>query len=91
MDFRIIGLALFTVFLAEFGDKTQLLVLSLSAKEGKLWSVFIGSAIALTITSLIAAWLGSILFKYLPVQWIRVGAGLFFILFGIITIIGARE
>ncbi len=91
MDLKIIGMALFTVFIAELGDKTQLLILTLAAKEGKVFSVFLGAFIALGIASLLAALLGSILFKYLPTMWIKFGAGLFFILFGVITIIQAKK
>jgi putative Ca2+/H+ antiporter (TMEM165/GDT1 family) len=90
MDWKPLILAFTTVFLAEFGDKTQLLILSLAAKEGRTLATFLGAALALSLTSLIAAWLGSIVFKLLPPNWIRIIAGVFFIFFGVITLLSRK-
>jgi putative Ca2+/H+ antiporter (TMEM165/GDT1 family) len=91
MDWKSLVLAFTTVFLAEFGDKTQLLILSLAAKEGRFLATFLGAALALSLTSLIAAWLGSIVFKLLPPTWIRIIAGVFFIFFGVITLLSKNN
>ncbi len=54
MDFKLVTTAFVTVFLAELGDKTQLTTLSLSSAPGARWSVFVGSASALVLSSLLA-------------------------------------
>ncbi|AFZ31336.1 protein of unknown function UPF0016 [Gloeocapsa sp. PCC 7428] len=47
-----------TIFLAEFGDKTQLSTLLMSAESQSPWIVFSGAAVAMVITSLLGVLLG---------------------------------
>ena len=54
-----------TIFLAEMGDKTQLVTLLMSAESQAPWIVFIGSALALVATSLIGVSIGYWLSKKL--------------------------
>ena len=54
-----------TIFLAEMGDKTQLVTLLMSAESQAPWTVFIGSALALVATSLIGVSIGYWLSKKL--------------------------
>lgn len=54
----VFGSTFLTVFLAEFGDKTQLSILFMSAESQAPWIVFAGSAFALVATSLIGVLLG---------------------------------
>lgn len=57
-----------TIFLAEMGDKTQLVTLLMSAESQAPWIVFIGAALALIATSLIGVILGYWLSKKLSPQ-----------------------
>ena len=57
-----------TIFLAEMGDKTQLVTLLMSAESQAPWIVFIGAAFALIATSLIGVYLGYWLSKKLTPQ-----------------------
>lgn len=54
-----------TIFLAEMGDKTQLVTLLMSAESKSPWIVFAGSAIALILTSLLGVLIGYWLAKKL--------------------------
>jgi Ca2+/H+ antiporter, TMEM165/GDT1 family len=54
-----------TIFLAEMGDKTQLVTLLMSAESQSPWIVFIGAAIALITTSLLGVLIGYWLSKKL--------------------------
>jgi putative Ca2+/H+ antiporter (TMEM165/GDT1 family) len=54
-----------TIFLAEMGDKTQLVTLLMSAESQSPWIVFIGSALALIATSLMGVFIGYWLSKKL--------------------------
>lgn len=54
-----------TIFLAEMGDKTQLVTLLMSAESQSPWIVFFGSAIALVMTSLLGVLIGYWLAKRL--------------------------
>jgi putative Ca2+/H+ antiporter (TMEM165/GDT1 family) len=47
-----------TIFFAEFGDKTQLSTLLMSAESQSPWIVFGGAAIAMVTTSLLGVLLG---------------------------------
>ncbi len=82
--------ALVYVFLAEIGDKTQLMTLGFSARyEGRI--VLAGVFIATGLINLISVALGSSLGHLLPVFWINLVAGLAFIIFGIWELIPEKE
>ena len=72
-----------TVFLAEFGDKTQIATLLLSAQSGKPWIVFLGSAMALVLSSLLAVVIGRWLSAKLPQETFAYSAGFLMISLGI--------
>ena len=57
-----------TIFLAEMGDKTQLVTLLMSAESQAPWIVFLGAAIALLTTSLLGVLVGYWLAKKLAPQ-----------------------
>ena len=57
-----------TIFLAEMGDKTQLVTLLMSAESQSPWIVFLGAAIALLTTSLLGVLVGYWLAKKLAPQ-----------------------
>ena len=89
MDYKIVWMTFGMVFLAELGDKTQLATFCLSADCDPKFSVFIGSAAALVLSALIAVFLGGTISKYIPQQYIKFGAGIFFLVAGIWTLVSA--
>jgi len=67
------------IFLAEFGDKTQIAVAGLgsSSSAGAIW---LGATLALATTSLLGIVAGRRLLNYLPLLWIHRISGIFFLL-----------
>ena len=86
MDYKIFFTTFGMVFLAELGDKTQLAAFCLSADCDSKLSVFLGSASALVVTSALAVLCGGFIGRYVPPQYIKIGAGVFFILVGLWTL-----
>lgn len=82
MELRILGSVFISVFLAELGDKTQLATLSFAAAGKNRLSVFLGSAVALTLASLIAVYFGSMISRAVPANYIKIGAGCLFLAIG---------
>ena len=63
------------VFLAEFGDLTQLLTVSLAARYHDPLAVGIGSTLALWVAAGAAVFVGWRVLKFIPVKWLtRVAA-----------------
>jgi len=87
MDLKTVFTVFSLIFLAELGDKTQLAVLAMSAETKSPLSVFLGSSVALALTSLIAVVLGCTLVKFIPMSYVRTGTGLLFIFMGILLLI----
>ena len=77
------------VFLAELGDKTQLATVCLSADCDPKFSVFIGSAAALVLSASIAVFFGGAISRLIPAHYIKIGAGVFFLVAGVLTLISA--
>lgn len=86
MDYKLILTTFGLVFLAELGDKTQLAAFCLSADCDSKLSVFIGSASALVVSSLLAVLCGGFVARFVPPQYIKIGAGVFFIIVGLWTL-----
>ena len=92
MDLKLLMTTFGLVFLAELGDKTQLATFCLSANCGSSRIfVFLGSACALVISSLIAVFLGDAVSRFISPNYIKIGAGAFFILAGICTLLSVTR
>ena len=83
MDFKVMLTTFGMIFLAELGDKTQLATFTFAAENKTRLSVFLGSAGALVLSSLLAVVFGSAVSKLVPPHYIRAGAGILFILIGL--------
>lgn len=79
--------SLFVVFVAELGDKTQLVALSLATRFNAR-VVLLGVFVATLCVHLISVGLGGAAGKLLPTDWIRFISGLAFIVFGLWTLRG---
>jgi len=77
-----------TVFLAELGDKTQLATMLLVAQGKSPLAVFLGSASALVVSSLVGVLAGGVIAKYIPEIWVRAAAGSGFIILGVLLLLG---
>lgn len=80
--------AFYLIFLAEMGDKTQILTLGLSAQYQNPITVLIGLSLAFMTISSVGALLGERASKILPMKWIKIASGVLFIIFGILFIVG---
>lgn len=77
--------ALFLIFMAEMGDKTQLMTLAMSAKFSAvvvLSGVFVGTL----LVSLLSVLLGQTVGSFLSYFWINLIAGLAFVVFGLLSL-----
>jgi putative Ca2+/H+ antiporter (TMEM165/GDT1 family) len=71
------------VALMEFGDKTQLSVITLSAESGAALMVFLGAALGFLWLVVLEVSLGKVIGEKVPKNYVRIGSGLVFIVFGI--------
>jgi putative Ca2+/H+ antiporter (TMEM165/GDT1 family) len=74
------------IFLAELGDKTQLVLIALAASSGDPWSTFVGGTLALWAVSALGVLVGSTLLRRVPRAWVHKGAALLFALFGVFAL-----
>ena len=88
MDMKLLLSTFSLVFLAELGDKTQLATMMLAAQGKSPASVFVGSALALVLTSLLGVVFGEVVATTVPQRYITTGSGIAFILLGILLVSG---
>ncbi len=88
VNWNIVVSTFVAVFLAELGDKTQISTMMLASSKKAPVSVFVGSAIALVLSSLIGVLVGDTLCRVVPAHVIRIAAGAGFIVIGALTILG---
>ncbi len=83
----VIRTAFIMIFMAELGDKTQLVTASQAAVHSQSWAsmgeVFIASTLALWTVALIGIFAGKQLMKVIPLCWIHRAAGGIFLVFGL--------
>ncbi|WP_082400031.1 TMEM165/GDT1 family protein [Neptunomonas antarctica] len=73
------------IFMAEFGDKTQLAVAALGSIN-HLWIVWGAATLALLLTTLLGVLVGRKLLYKLPLCWIHRGSGVLFVVFGCVAL-----
>lgn len=88
MDVFIISLVM--VFLAEMGDKTQLVALTLAGRYNP-WIVLAGITAATGVSHILSVVLGGVAGHFLAGPWVGYLAGVSFVLFGLWTLRGDSE
>ena len=88
MDFRVLITTFGIIFLAEMGDKTQLAAMTMAAQTKRPWAVFIGASLALAAVSALGVLVGSLIGDYVPLEWVKRGAAVAFIIIGILMLAG---
>jgi putative Ca2+/H+ antiporter (TMEM165/GDT1 family) len=83
MDLKVMLTTFGMIFLAELGDKTQLATFAFAAESKTKLAVFVGSAGALIVTSLLAVLFGSAVSRLIPPNIIKMGAGGLFVVLGL--------
>lgn len=73
-------------FIAEMGDKTQLVTAVLAAEAAALVPVWLGSSLGMLVADGLAVWGGVVLGRRLPERAIKVGASSLFVLFGLLLL-----
>jgi putative Ca2+/H+ antiporter (TMEM165/GDT1 family) len=84
---HIAGLGYGVIFLAEWGDLTQILTANLAAKYHDPLSVGIGAVLGLWAVGLLAILGGKTLLRYLPMVWITRVAAVVMVGLGIYSIV----
>jgi len=77
------------VTLMELGDKTQLAVIALTAKAGGSLLIFLGASLAFLVVTAIGVTVGAAVQRVVPIRYIRIGAGIVFIVFGVLFLLSA--
>jgi putative Ca2+/H+ antiporter (TMEM165/GDT1 family) len=72
------------LFVAELGDKTQLAVISMTAKHKMPLSVFLGAALALALVTLLGVLGGELLTRFIPEAILRKVAAAGFVVMGVL-------
>lgn len=76
-------------FLAEMGDKTQLMTIAIAAQSSQPLFILTGTTIGMLIADSIGIICGAWMCRHIPEKYIKWSAGIIFMLFGTITIYNA--
>ncbi len=88
MNWQVVFSTFIVVFLAELGDKTQLSTMALASTKKAPLSVFLGSALALVLSSSIGVLVGDTVYRFIPPAVLRYAAGAGFLLMGTLILFG---
>lgn len=76
------------IALAELGDKTEVAVIALSAQYHAPLMVFLGAVLGLGLVSALGVAIGGKLQTIVPVDKLRTGSGILFLVFGVLFLLG---
>jgi len=79
------------VALMELGDKTQLSVIALAAEYDAPIMVFTGVMLALALITGIGIAVGTMISRFVPMRYLKIGSSLIFIIFGILFLFEAAS
>lgn len=79
-----------TEFVAEMGDKTQLMLIALTSKY-KLRDIILGTAVAILVLNGLAVLAGGLLSTFIPTWVVRLIAAFAFLYFAVTTLAGEDE
>lgn len=80
----IVATTFLMIFLAEFGDKTQIAVAGMGSTAAPA-ATWVGATLALTTTSVLGVYAGRRFLKQLPLHWIHRISGVFFLLLALLA------
>jgi putative Ca2+/H+ antiporter (TMEM165/GDT1 family) len=75
-------------FLAEMGDKTQIVALALAAKYHQLVAVVGGTTLGMMIVNVPTVLLAEHVTRIVPLKWMRLAAALVYAVLGVLTLMG---
>lgn len=76
------------IALAELGDKTEIAVIALSAQYHAPLMVFLGAVLGLGLVSALGVAIGGRLQTIVPMDKLRIGSGILFLVFGVLFLLG---
>lgn len=82
-----LGVSTVAIFIAEMGDKTQLVAMSLATRY-RFLTVVLGITAATALVHLASVLIAELLGKTLPTVWLTLAAGVAFLIFGLWTLRG---
>ena len=77
-----------TFFLAEMGDKTQIVALALAAKFNDLFAVVAGTTLGMMIINIPTVLFAERATKWVPVRIVRIVAAAIYAVLGVLTLLG---
>ncbi len=92
--FSALFIAFGLIFIAELGDKTQLVVLTIATKGYNKASLSIGASLGFAIIVSLGGLIASIISAFIDLRWISFGSGILFVIIGafqLITLIRQRK
>ena len=87
-NYGIFVLTAVTFFLAEMGDKTQIIALALAAKYDALVAVVAGTTLGMMLVNVPTVLFADRATKWIPVKVVRVVAAVIYAILGVLTLIG---
>jgi putative Ca2+/H+ antiporter (TMEM165/GDT1 family) len=87
-NYGVFALTAVTFFLAEMGDKTQIVALALAAKYNDLFAVVAGTTLGMMIVNIPTVLCAERATKWIPVKVVRVIAAALYAVLGIVTLLG---
>lgn len=85
-----LGASFALIFLAEFGDKSQIVCMTLAARY-RPWPVLFGAVTAFAVLNALAVAFGAVVASWIPDMWLAVIVAMLFTIFGVQSLLNGDE
>ena len=88
MDWKVVLSAFAPLFGAELGAKARRAFITMTARTHQPWAGLLGAVVALAAVSVIGVIAGSVITRFIPIEWVSKGAAVAFIAIGVLMLFG---
>jgi putative Ca2+/H+ antiporter (TMEM165/GDT1 family) len=90
-DYGVFAFTVVTFFLAEMGDKTQIVALALAAKYDSIVAVVAGTTVGMMLVNVPTVLLAERATRWIPLEAVRLTAACIYALLGLLTLTGVAS
>ncbi|MDB5985694.1 MAG: hypothetical protein JWR16_747 [Nevskia sp.] len=90
-NYGVFALTAVTFFIAEMGDKTQIVAVALAARYEAFWSVVAGTTLGMMLVNVPTVLFAERAMRWIPLRAVHIAAAVIYAVLGVLTLLGYSQ
>jgi len=90
-NYGVFALTVVTFFIAEMGDKTQIVAVALAARYEAFWSVVAGTTLGMMLVNVPTVLFAERAMRWIPLKAVHLAAAVIYAVLGVLTLLGYSQ